>query len=86
MRVGSVYVFGQCHLLRTQWSRRFHKALDHLEEVGLNYQSQNGVILFYSVADYFLTRLEQRSSKDVSLCQKSQPWRTKDIWGIQGML
>ena len=30
-------------LRRTQWSRRFHKVLDHLEEVGLNCQSQNSV-------------------------------------------
>ena len=36
-------------------------------------------ILFYSIEDYFLMERERRSSKCVSLCQRSLSWRMKGI-------
>lgn len=84
MEVGSADVVGQCHLIRTQWSRRFCKVLDHLEELELKYHSLN------SVHSLILSRVQLSDKEgaeiqqDVSLCQKIHSKRTKDIWGFRG--
>lgn len=50
-------VSGQHHLLiRTPWSRRFCKVLDHLEEVELKRHSLNSVHSLIPVECNFLTR------------------------------